>query len=82
MALARQLLQERPVNIAAVTERVGYSSARMFSTAFTRHIGLPPSRYARTQSDTAMRARDRGRQEQRTPAAARGRHSGRRAAFM
>ncbi|MGH8110930.1 MAG: hypothetical protein ACREPL_03160 [Rhodanobacteraceae bacterium] len=82
MALANQLLQERPVNIAAMAERVGHSPARTFSTAFIHHIGLPPGRYARTQSDIATRPGDRVRQEQRTPAAARGRHSGRRAGFM
>ena len=30
-----------------VAERVGYGSASNFSTAFTRHVGQPPSRYAR-----------------------------------
>lgn len=47
MAVARDLLrnQERP--IAEVAERVGYGSASTFSTAFSRHVGQPPSRYAR-----------------------------------
>ncbi len=33
--------------IAEVAERVGYGSASTFSTAFSRHVGQPPSRYAR-----------------------------------
>lgn len=30
-----------------VAGRVGYSSATTFSTAFSRHVGQPPGRYAR-----------------------------------
>ncbi|MDR3445446.1 MULTISPECIES: AraC family transcriptional regulator [unclassified Dyella] len=47
MALAKRLLQRDGVGIADVAERVGYSSASTFSVAFTRHVGLPPARYAR-----------------------------------
>jgi AraC-like DNA-binding protein len=47
MALAKRLLQGDGVGIADVAERVGYSSASTFSVAFTRHVGLPPARYAR-----------------------------------
>lgn len=47
MALAKRLLQRDGVVIADVAERVGYSSASTFSVAFTRHVGLPPARYAR-----------------------------------
>ena len=35
------------LRVAEVAERVGYSSASTFSTAFSRHVGQPPSRYAR-----------------------------------
>jgi AraC-like DNA-binding protein len=47
MALAKKLLRQRDSGIAGVAERVGYSSASTFSVAFARHVGLPPSRYAR-----------------------------------
>jgi AraC-like DNA-binding protein len=33
--------------IGEVAQRVGYSSASTFSTAFSRHVGQPPGRYAR-----------------------------------
>ncbi|QRF56231.1 AraC family transcriptional regulator [Variovorax paradoxus] len=47
MALAKNLLGDRELAIAEVAERVGYSSASTFSTAFSRHVGLPPGRFAR-----------------------------------
>jgi AraC-like DNA-binding protein len=47
MALAKRLLREGERSIAEVAERVGYSSASTFSTAFSRHVGQPPARYAR-----------------------------------
>ncbi len=47
MSLARRLLQDEDLGVAQVAERVGYSSGSTFSAAFTRHVGLPPSRYAR-----------------------------------
>jgi len=47
MAVARDLLRKRDANLAEVAERVGYASASTFSTAFSRHVGQPPSRYAR-----------------------------------
>ena len=37
----------RGLGLAAVAERVGYGSASTFSTAFSRHVGQPPGRYAR-----------------------------------
>jgi AraC-like DNA-binding protein len=49
MALAKDLLRRRDVGIAEVAERVGYGSASTFSTAFLRHTGQPPGRYARGQ---------------------------------
>jgi AraC-like DNA-binding protein len=47
MALAKKLLRRETANVAAVAERVGYGSASAFSVAFTRHVGVPPARYAR-----------------------------------
>lgn len=47
MALAKDLLVREEVALAEVAERVGYSSASTFSTAFSRHVGEPPSRFAR-----------------------------------
>ncbi|MCW7541760.1 AraC family transcriptional regulator [Aquabacterium sp. A7-Y] len=47
MALAKQLLQKKELPIADIAERVGYSSASTFGVAFTRHVGMPPARYAR-----------------------------------
>lgn len=48
MAIAKDLLRchDAPA-IAEVAERVGYSSASTFSTAFSRHVGEAPGRYAR-----------------------------------
>jgi transcriptional regulator GlxA family with amidase domain len=47
MAVAKDLLRRRELGLAEVAERVGYGSASNFRTAFTRHVGQPPSRYAR-----------------------------------
>lgn len=47
MAVAKDLLRHHDVGLAEVAERVGYGSASTFSTAFSRHVGQPPSRYAR-----------------------------------
>lgn len=47
MALAKRLLRREGASIADVAERVGYGSASTFSTAFSRHVGVPPGRYAR-----------------------------------
>lgn len=47
MALAKDLLDQGDLPIGSVAERVGYGSASTFSTAFSRHVGLAPSRYAR-----------------------------------
>jgi transcriptional regulator GlxA family with amidase domain len=48
MAVAKDLLRRGDAGLADVARRVGYGSASAFSTAFSRHVGLPPSRYART----------------------------------
>jgi len=47
MALAKDLLRRREIALAEVAWRVGYGSASAFSTAFSRCVGQPPSRYAR-----------------------------------
>jgi AraC-like DNA-binding protein len=49
MAVAKDLLRRDELRLSAVAERVGYSSASTFSTAFSRHVGQPPGRYARAQ---------------------------------
>lgn len=47
VAVAKNLLRSQDLGIAEVAERVGYGSASTFSTAFSRQVGQPPSRYAR-----------------------------------
>jgi AraC-like DNA-binding protein len=47
MALAKRLLRTRQLAIEQVAAQVGYGSASTFSTAFNRHVGMPPTRYAR-----------------------------------
>ena len=47
MAVAKDLLRRQDLGLAEVAERVGYGSASTFSTAFSRHVGQPPGRYAR-----------------------------------
>jgi AraC-like DNA-binding protein len=48
MALARQMLGQGRASIAEIAERVGYASVGTFGVAFTRQVGLPPGRYARS----------------------------------
>jgi AraC-like DNA-binding protein len=47
MAMAKSMLRRGDRRIDEIAERVGYSSASTFSTAFSRHVGQAPSRYAR-----------------------------------
>ena len=49
MAVAKDVLRREDVGLAEVAERVGYGSASTFSTAFSRHVGRPPGRYAREE---------------------------------
>ena len=49
MAVAKDLLRRSDFALAEVAERVGYSSASTFSTAFSRYVGQAPSHYARQQ---------------------------------
>lgn len=53
MALAKNLLLGEECSVAEVAGRVGYSSASTFSVAFTRHVGLAPTRYARERRLTS-----------------------------
>jgi AraC-like DNA-binding protein len=46
MAVAKDLLRRQDLGVGEVAERVGYGSASTFSTAFSRQVGQPPSRYA------------------------------------
>ncbi|KPL91463.1 AraC family transcriptional regulator [Herpetosiphon geysericola] len=50
IALAKNILRDKSVSVADVAEQVGYSSASTFSVAFTRHVGVPPTQYAREQA--------------------------------
>ncbi len=47
MAVAKDLLRRHDLGLAEVAARIGYGSASTFSTAFSRHIGQSPGRYAR-----------------------------------
>jgi AraC-like DNA-binding protein len=53
MAIAKDLLRREDVDLADVAERIGYGSASAFSTAFSRHVGEAPSRYARQNMSRA-----------------------------
>jgi AraC-like DNA-binding protein len=50
VALAKNMLRQTESGVAEIAERVGYGSASAFSVAFTRHVGLPPTRYAQDQT--------------------------------
>jgi AraC-like DNA-binding protein len=50
MAMAKNLFRRREASVAEVAERVGYRSASAFSVAFTRFVGMPPTRYVREQA--------------------------------
>lgn len=52
MALAKSLLLRKESGIGEVASRVGYRSASTFSVAFTRHVGMTPTQYARQQSQS------------------------------
>jgi AraC-like DNA-binding protein len=56
MALAKDLLRRQDSALAEVAERVGYSSASTFSTAFSRHVGQAPGRYARESQSSGQSA--------------------------
>jgi AraC-like DNA-binding protein len=56
MALAKDLLRRNQGRVAEIAQRVGYSSASTFSVAFTRHVGRPPTQYAREESTVSRPA--------------------------
>lgn len=47
MALAKGFLRGTNLSLDEVAKRVGYGSASTFSTAFSRHVGTAPGRFAR-----------------------------------
>lgn len=57
MEIARALLRDEDVSVSEVAERVGYGSTSAFSVAFSRHVGQPPSHYARRELETAREPR-------------------------
>lgn len=53
MALAKGLLRQPQMRLEEIAGRVGYQSASAFSTAFSRHVGQAPSRFARQARQVA-----------------------------
>ncbi|MGV3710178.1 MAG: AraC family transcriptional regulator [Gemmatimonas sp.] len=49
MTVARTLLQTGDANVGEIAERVGHASTSAFSVAFSRVVGVAPSRYGRPQ---------------------------------
>lgn len=47
MIVAKNLLRRTSIGMGEVAERAGYRSASAFSAELSRHMGLPPSSYAR-----------------------------------
>jgi AraC-like DNA-binding protein len=48
MRLAKRILREESVSVAAIAERLGYATESGFSNAFKRIVGVPPRRYRAT----------------------------------
>lgn len=48
MAVAKSLLRAGNLSLDEVAGRIGYGSASTFSTAFSRHVGMPPRRFMRS----------------------------------
>jgi len=47
MAVAKNLLCGRKLSLDEVAAQIGYGSASTFSTAFSRHVGMPPGRFVK-----------------------------------
>ncbi|KQS59417.1 AraC family transcriptional regulator [Rhizobium sp. Leaf371] len=48
MAIAKDLLIRREAPLVEIATRIGYASASAFNVAFTRHVGVTPGVFART----------------------------------
>lgn len=48
MALAKDLLLQHKAPLIEIATRIGYASASAFNVAFTRHVGVTPGAFART----------------------------------
>lgn len=57
MEVAKHLLREGDLSVAAIAERVGYGAASAFGTAFRRHVGASPRRHPRMQAAEPERSR-------------------------
>lgn len=55
MANAQSLLENTEYNISEIAEAVGYDNPLYFSRLFHRHVGLSPSAYRKTRSNTEKR---------------------------
>lgn len=53
MAIAKNMLRRSEFSVAMIATRVGYSSASAFSVAFTRHVGVSPTRFAQDAAKSA-----------------------------
>ncbi|MEZ5937036.1 MAG: AraC family transcriptional regulator [Hyphomonadaceae bacterium] len=60
MAVAKDLLRSGGIALDEVARRIGYASASTFSTAFSRHVGLPPGRFMRMAVPADMAGVDAG----------------------
>ena len=57
MTTAARLLRESDAPLAAVAERVGYTSEFAFADAFKREYGIAPGRYRRQSTSNEPPAR-------------------------
>lgn len=46
MAIAKDLLRQKSHTMAYIAEQIGYQSASAFSSAFSKHTGQSPSKFA------------------------------------
>jgi len=53
MAVAKDLLRRGGLALDEVAGRIGYGSASTFSTAFSRHVGMPPGRFTKAPGPLA-----------------------------